>query len=520
MKFDFFQLSSIPKLAWACRLSRAIDVVKVYCGPWVEIGESDFIEGAWNLPFTEKEFDKTAVFFGSGGKALTDKVVLATPTHTLERLFGIRQEQSLYISNSLSFVLSLSENELDLSYMDYQADYDSITLGLEKSVKLSPLKNGKQLMFFCYCNIEVDKELNLTAIPKSSVHDFSDFNDYKGFLLNTIQQVKDNAVSKDRYRQYSLLATASRGYDSSCIAALAYEAGCRDVLTLKNARPKDQLFGKYKYNRQNSEDVAQKLAEIIGYKNVILRDRWNYFDLDAGNLIAESAASGNLYYDPTINCEDDLRQRVMLTGHFGDVVWTRSKAKVSTDFKTGGLSGASLYETRLRAGFIHVPLAYAGATSMPSINKITFSSEMSPYTLNNGYDRPIPRRILEEKGVPRELFGQTKKATGVILIGSKSNILSKMPEKSAQSFLKFYKEHKNCRSIFRKLYYCFMTGLYFILGRRVFCKFLWKIRMTKQARVLQPYLQHKFFKYIRGTQVASFLLPWGVSIVRRRYHEV
>ena len=38
------------------------------------------------------------------------------------------------------------------------------------------------------------------------------------------------------------------------------------------------------------------------------------------------------------------------------------------------------------------------------------SPEMAPWRLGNGYDRPIPRRILESAGVPRALFGARKKA--------------------------------------------------------------------------------------------------------------
>jgi hypothetical protein len=33
---------------------------------------------------------------------------------------------------------------------------------------------------------------------------------------------------------------------------------------------------------------------------------------------------------------------------------------------------------------------------------------MAPWRLSNRYDRPIPRRLAEEAGVPRELFGQVK----------------------------------------------------------------------------------------------------------------
>ena len=42
--------------------------------------------------------------------------------------------------------------------------------------------------------------------------------------------------------------------------------------------------------------------------------------------------------------------------------------------------------------------------------EVSQSAEMAPYTLGNDYDRPIPRRILESSGVPRELFGMRKKA--------------------------------------------------------------------------------------------------------------
>jgi hypothetical protein len=39
---------------------------------------------------------------------------------------------------------------------------------------------------------------------------------------------------------------------------------------------------------------------------------------------------------------------------------------------------------------------------------------MDPWRLRNAYDRPIPRRIAEEAGVPREIFGQSKMGSVVI----------------------------------------------------------------------------------------------------------
>jgi hypothetical protein len=39
---------------------------------------------------------------------------------------------------------------------------------------------------------------------------------------------------------------------------------------------------------------------------------------------------------------------------------------------------------------------------------------MAPWRLRNGYDRPIPRRIAEEAGVPRPAFGQSKMGSVVL----------------------------------------------------------------------------------------------------------
>ena len=148
MKFNFIKLTDLPKLSWCAILERGSEKVNVYCGNWIETDATSFVEGAWNLPFSEHEFEKATVFMGSGGKVINKKVIFATPTYTLERIFTIKNKNSLYVSNSLSFVLSLSKNELDHSYIAYQADFDSITLGLNKYVKSSPLKSNGSPEYF------------------------------------------------------------------------------------------------------------------------------------------------------------------------------------------------------------------------------------------------------------------------------------------------------------------------------------------------------------------------------------
>src|SRR4029079_213327 len=65
---------------------------------------------------------------------------------------------------------------------------------------------------------------------------------------------------------------------------------------------------------------------------------------------------------------------------------------------------------RTRVGFLHLAVPSIGYSEFISIQKIANSEEMRPWQLQrNHYDRPIPRRIVEEAGVASELFGQRKK---------------------------------------------------------------------------------------------------------------
>ena len=142
MRLHVTRLETLAKLAWAARMRKGSDTVEVLCGPRIETDESSFVEGAWNGPFGERDFDTASALFGSGGKVVNSHVLFASPTHTLERLFLIEEDAVLCVSNSLSFVLALAGRELDRGYVFLQADYDSITLGLTKSVKALPLKGG------------------------------------------------------------------------------------------------------------------------------------------------------------------------------------------------------------------------------------------------------------------------------------------------------------------------------------------------------------------------------------------
>lgn len=78
-------------------------------------------------------------------------------------------------------------------------------------------------------------------------------------------------------------------------------------------------------------------------------------------------------------------------------------------------SGSGLSELRLRRDFIHAPVPFFGGTRHHDLLRIALSDKMAGYRIGGSYDRPVLRRIAEQAGVPREAFGQRKRAINFLL---------------------------------------------------------------------------------------------------------
>jgi len=101
----------------------------------------------------------------------------------------------------------------------------------------------------------------------------------------------------------------------------------------------------------------------------------------------------------------------VFTGYHGDKIWdVHTKGRyLADDILRGDTSGMNLSEIRLKSGFINVAVPFLLARGIRSIVAIGQSAAMAPWRVNNDYDRPIPRRIVESAGVARHLFGQRKR---------------------------------------------------------------------------------------------------------------
>jgi hypothetical protein len=115
--------------------------------------------------------------------------------------------------------------------------------------------------------------------------------------------------------------------------------------------------------------------------------------------------------------ETDLHRSVFLTGFHGGRAWDKNGFP-DDRLRSKDMSGASMTEFRVRADFIHVPVPFVGAYRQPKILEIGNSEAMKGWSIGTDYDRPVPRRIAEDAGVPRAVFGHHKRATTALLHAS------------------------------------------------------------------------------------------------------
>lgn len=508
----------LPKLAWYLSYRFNTEIIELTCGAWVEHNTSFFFEGGWSGAFAKRNVENAATRMGSGGKLLSNSFLIMTPTHTLERVFCITDNKHITFSNSLSFLLERTSKSINAAYALNQAFYDSITLGTTNCKTQLILEDNEYVEMFVNRIIEINKKGLITDVSFKNDTNFHDFCQYRSFIINELKLLRNNLLARSRNIKYNFVATVSSGYDGACAAVLANELGCKTAFTFSNARPKDQLIGKYKYFNRIRCDSGESIAKQLGYQNITIKARNEYLGNDSKLVEAEGCASGNLFFDPIVFYDSVLLKKALITGHYGDIIWdTHGCSKGNSNLKAGGLSGASIYESRLRIGFVHIPLPYIGASQFYIIKRISLSETMAKWSLCNTYDRPIARRILEESGVSRDLFGHNKKAVGVALLGNFNNIISKLSGPSRTSFASFYRKNRPKRKLLPQLFNYLMFFIYIlpVMFRKILPKRIWDASFLK----LYSFFHSNLFIFSRFPGASSYLLAWGTEICRQRYKE-
>jgi len=378
--------------AWLLQLLPSC--TSLFCGENVELRSAAFFEGAWSGTFDEFEFDNCAEVFGTGAKLTKDGWVLVPPTHTIDAIYALKSRAGAWTaSNSLAFLKRFTGFEFVESNRKLVRTFIGIAEGIASSPASTRVSSGTLYVLHHY-NVLLGPD-GLLIRPKPGAPQFKRFEDYRAYLSMTIHNVFANGSASQRGAAYKSLATISSGYDSPCCAVLASEADCAEAITFTEARGGD-------------DDDGTIIAETLGLRVT----RFSRPDSRVADrkFVAEMFSTGtqgeDMVYEPLRGL---LAQRIFVTGFHGDKVWDRN-AEATKYIKRGDISGASLSEFRLSESFVNLPVPFIGVTRHEEIKGISNSEAMKEFSVRNDYDRPIPRRIVEDAGVDRKLFGQTKKA--------------------------------------------------------------------------------------------------------------
>ncbi len=467
-------------------------------GSWVDCRDDFFCEGAWAGPFGQGGIEQSYSFIGSGAVLRDGQLIVVAPCNTQECVYSIRKGGLVYFSNSVPFILRAADEHLDLNYVDYENDVLSILDGLRQYTRELPLEGEHRLRLHYYCNVHVSPQGDLTEAGKPIPQQFTSFDDYFGFLQREVRGVVENATDPARVHAFEPIAFLSKGYDSPACAALAYDAGCRDAVTFET---------KKSVRSDNGHDIAKAL----GYSNVIQKKELDYLTHDTADLFVSSGELGtSVFY---AGAEEELKGRLMFSGTYGDGVWGTPK-RISDEIVREEFPETAKKDFRLITGFLNFSVPFLGVMRQADTCAISKSPEMTPWSIRADYDRPIPRRILEEHGVPRDMFGSSK-GGGVgsnLRFGNLSVLRRIMPPPSFERFAAYYQLAKRRRrlSITRLRvipYYMYLANI--LLRRKGVFLFGTLFRIDSWPR-----------RYSCSVGAPSFLFAWGVESVQQKHYAV
>lgn len=405
--------SSLPKLGWVAEVNRTDQTVTLHHGLSVEVRQNFFIEGVWDGPFAKGDFGETDCVFGTGGILTEESIRFVTSAATTDFLYYDEQGAQITVSNSLPLLLAYVRDSLDPHYPDYPLICESVMDGIDDYRRDIPTTRGK-VRRQMFRNLEVSGE-KISEAGKRMPPPFKCFDDYRNYVREKYALIAANARDGARTQPLEICSTQSRGYDTTAVNSIACAYGIDKVFTVSKA--KSNFYLAHNDEGKLPSDDGEDICTSLGLKFIRLNRRAFTEEFEQEHLFYCA-----LHHNQDANLKDIAKHMakvsLLLTGTYGSI-WDTEKCfsnRVVLDAKLrrSDLSTHGMSEFRLVVGFIQLPFPYIGARRMSDILKITESSEMDPWRLGNLYDRPISRRIAEEAGVPRQIFGQSKMGSVVI----------------------------------------------------------------------------------------------------------
>jgi hypothetical protein len=401
-------LPSLPKLAWLARFDPGTGVVHALRGTSVESGDGFLVEGVWDGSFADAGFHRAEHFFGSGIRVEGEDLWLVPSRALVDRVLCCFHGGELIASNSLALLLGYTGARLDPAF-DYRPSSHTVLNGIDHYDPRIPVVHPAITEFrqLYHHPVRVTPG-GLEKAEGGAPARIASFEEYTGLVGAALSRLRDNLASPERRSAVKAFSTISAGYDSPAVTALAREM----VDACFTSRRSNSSILPW-MSRAAAIDDGTPIAERLGLRTLYLDPGRGSVSEDELYFLAPTAADPELvFHSMARHIEASCEAAVVFTGFHGDKVWDVDTGGdyLSDQVKRGDTSGLNLGEIRLKAGFFNVPVTFMYARSVRDLVAVSRSDAMRPWRLHNGYDRPIPRRILEEAGVPRGYFGQRKKA--------------------------------------------------------------------------------------------------------------
>ena len=502
MRFQYHEVATLPPLAWCAHVSRGNDAVAVFHGSLVETQSRGFVEGMWNGTFASLDFTDATVVVATGALAHPHHLQFSTSTDHLSPLFSIAKGDSVYVSNSPTFVLSMSGEEPDPVYPFYPYDFVRIyRQGLFCPDGRLRLRSASKLGVHCMTLITIDERCRVSFQRHRLCEPPHDFQSYKALLLDAMKKIFDNGADPARKRRHTALVPLSKGYDSTASAVLAKSAGGADAFTYEDNRVADP-----------KRDSGASNARFFLKMDCKTYSRWQYLSLDrcAEAEFCYVVADCKI---PLAAAEEQLSGRILILGESGDTIWHPPSILMGNEMSKTWAKftlGISPIEFRLRVGYHAMAPASIAARHHLAIHAIATSDEMRPWSVGGDYDRPLPRRIAEEGGLPRDRFGVRKAAS------SHSHLTE--PDRFSPKGLSDYRQfvdklHAGLPS--RRVAYW--------RARARWLHNFWDRRQGNIARYVRSTFLQRHFPYVFNARPRRvpwdymFTFQWTVASMRNRY---
>lgn len=401
MTFHFTarRLPGLPALSWAADIHPDLSASAI-CGSAVEANDRGLIAGAWAGDFDDHGFPTAATSTGTALTVSRDQILVSCGTAGSAPLYFCRDGDRLVVSNTLAFALAAAGDRLVRENPYYVNDFCTYFFGNDRHRHTVGTEGGRLSIF--YGPIVVGKDRKLARAPFPDAPSFGDFHSYRAYLAAQTALIFANAADAARRKRYLPLATVSSGYDSTACAVIAREAGCREGIT----------FGEPADRPDSAEDSGLEVGTQIGlsmsqYKTFAYKER---NDLREIQFVASSFSAGEVSLS---SAADALEGRLIVNGLGGDWLWDPKKGHHRHQAVPFFIAGYSQNEFLAQAPALALALPMIGGRFMNDLDAISTSPAMRAWSVGGDYDRPIPRRILEEAGIPRGSFAYRKQQVAV-----------------------------------------------------------------------------------------------------------